>query len=238
MRGSPPLAPPLCVCGEIYLTLPYLTNVAAKGAAGSVDSPVGRPQGGLGPPPRRHLLALTRGALLRDMARYGGTVGVGDGSGYCGGMGGALLRRLSRQRLRPRVGGRSLRLVAPRLGRLGGLEAGSEPRPLLVRHGYGCKQRARACHECLAGGRGLQLGTLSGRRQPPHLPISPHISQTVAEYVFSSAGQSTKSLRPASSRLLLEIWGDKGRYGETLASSRLLPRDMARYGEMWGDVSV
>ena len=24
MRGSPPLAPPLCVCGEIYLTLPYL----------------------------------------------------------------------------------------------------------------------------------------------------------------------------------------------------------------------
>ena len=23
MRGSPPLAPPLCVCGEIYLTLPY-----------------------------------------------------------------------------------------------------------------------------------------------------------------------------------------------------------------------
>ena len=25
MRGSPPLAPPLCVCGEIYLTLPYLT---------------------------------------------------------------------------------------------------------------------------------------------------------------------------------------------------------------------
>ena len=47
------------------------TNVAAKGAASSVDSPVGRPQGGLGPPPRRHLLALTRGALLRDMGRYG-----------------------------------------------------------------------------------------------------------------------------------------------------------------------
>ena len=114
---------------------------------------MGRPQGGLGPPPRRHLLALTRGALLRDMGRYGeiwgdiestasrpaGSVlwGVGDGSGYCGGMGGALLRRLSRQRLRPLVGGRPLRLVAPRLGRLGGLEAGGEPRPLLVRHGFG-----------------------------------------------------------------------------------------------------
>ena len=25
MRGSPPLAPPLCVCGEIHLTLPYLS---------------------------------------------------------------------------------------------------------------------------------------------------------------------------------------------------------------------
>ena len=24
MRGSPPLAPPLCVCGDVYLTLPYL----------------------------------------------------------------------------------------------------------------------------------------------------------------------------------------------------------------------
>ena len=29
MRGSPPLAPPLCVCGEIYLTLPYLTAAHA-----------------------------------------------------------------------------------------------------------------------------------------------------------------------------------------------------------------
>ena len=28
MRGSPPLAPPLCVCGDVYLTLPYLTFVA------------------------------------------------------------------------------------------------------------------------------------------------------------------------------------------------------------------
>ena len=39
MRGSPPLAPPLCVCGEIYLTFPYLysssrraTSYAAGGA--------------------------------------------------------------------------------------------------------------------------------------------------------------------------------------------------------------
>ena len=34
MRGSPPLAPPLCVCGEIYLTLPYL------GRGGGVSGPV------------------------------------------------------------------------------------------------------------------------------------------------------------------------------------------------------
>ena len=26
MRGSTALAPPLCVCGDVYLTLPYLTS--------------------------------------------------------------------------------------------------------------------------------------------------------------------------------------------------------------------
>merc|ERR1711967_228542 len=30
MRGSPPLAPPLCVCGDVYLTLPYLTLPSKK----------------------------------------------------------------------------------------------------------------------------------------------------------------------------------------------------------------
>ena len=30
MRGSPPLAPPLCVCGEIYLTLPYLCAILTR----------------------------------------------------------------------------------------------------------------------------------------------------------------------------------------------------------------
>ena len=26
-EGRPPLAPPLCVCGDVYLTLPYLNTV-------------------------------------------------------------------------------------------------------------------------------------------------------------------------------------------------------------------
>ena len=31
MRGSPPLAPPLCVCGDVYLTLPYANKLDLSG---------------------------------------------------------------------------------------------------------------------------------------------------------------------------------------------------------------
>ena len=35
MRGSPPLAPPLCVCGDVYLTVPYLMSRCLRYWTGS-----------------------------------------------------------------------------------------------------------------------------------------------------------------------------------------------------------
>ena len=45
MRGSPPLAPPLCVCGDVYLTLPYLRR-KIKGPEGLTTSLWGGPEAG------------------------------------------------------------------------------------------------------------------------------------------------------------------------------------------------
>ena len=42
MRGSPPLAPPLCVCGDVYLTLPYLP--VTEHEAAHRNMPAHRPQ--------------------------------------------------------------------------------------------------------------------------------------------------------------------------------------------------
>ena len=69
MRGSPPLAPPLCVCGDVYLTLPSLFALCMSGqAAAGHDHRAALLQPDLShctqPPEHHHRPASCHGELL------------------------------------------------------------------------------------------------------------------------------------------------------------------------------